>query len=224
MQSQFAQNQPIEVSSALLNATSIGAEKVEEASELAQNATSPMCFQTHFESCMELYADAKTVANYLDSHQGWFGECAEPMKVERLGDNAYALTIGSFGAFGYEVEPKIGLELLPAEAGVYRIQTVPIPNYVPPGYDVDYKSSMHLVEVTTDGVPMTRVEWQLEVAVYLRFPKFIYKLQKSLLQKTGDRILSQIVRQVSRRLTFKTQEDFHTALGIPFPPKKSKKR
>jgi hypothetical protein len=42
-------------------------------------------------------------------------------------------------------------------------------------------------------------------------------------QSTGDRLLSQVVRQVSRRLTHKVQEDFHSSLGIPMP-KKLKKR
>jgi hypothetical protein len=36
-------------------------------------------------------------------------------------------------------------------------------------------------------------------------------------QSTGDRLLNQIVRQVSRRLTRKVQEDFHQSLGIELP-------
>ena len=46
------------------------------------------------------------------------------------------------------------------------------------------------------------------------------RLSHSLIQSTGDRILSQIVRQVSRRLTYKVQKDFHQSLSIPFPQKK----
>lgn len=181
-----------------------------------------MCFRSHFVDCMELFADAETVANYLNSHQGWFCHCAHPMKAEPLGDNGYVLTIGRFGAFGYDVEPKIGLELLPPKERVYRMQTICIPDYVAPGYEVDYQAALHLVEVPTESsLPpqvsaITRVEWELDLAVYIQFPKFIYKLQRSLLQKTGDRIVHQIIRQVSRRLTLKVQEDFHQTLGIPF--------
>ena len=69
-----------------------------------------------------------------------------------------------------------------------------------------------------DGI--TRVQWELDLMVELHFPKFMRRLSHSLIQSTGDRILSQIVRQVSRRLTYKVQKDFHQSLSIPFPRKK----
>ena len=43
------------------------------------------------------------------------------MAVEDIGTNSYAITVGRFGNFGFEVEPKIGLELLPQATRVYRI-------------------------------------------------------------------------------------------------------
>lgn len=170
-------------------------------------------FHGHYQDCMEMYAPAQTVAEYLNSHNLWFSRCAEPMKVQPLGQNGYALVIGRFGAFGYEVEPKIGLELLPPLEDVYRIITIPIPEYHPPGYDVDYRSSLVLLESTQ--TQMTQVKWELDLTVYIHFPKFIQRLPKSLIQSTGDRLLNQIIRQVSRRLTRKVQEDFHKSLGIP---------
>jgi hypothetical protein len=173
----------------------------------------PRKFSGCYSDCMEMPAPSKTVAEYLDNHALWFTRCAEPMKVESLSKNAYALTVGRFGAFGYEVEPKIGLELLPPEEGIYRIRTVPIPDYQAPGYDVDYKSSLQLLESDTsnsgsDSGIVTRVEWDLHLSVCIHFPKFIQRLPKSIIQSTGDRLLNQIVRQVSRRLTRKVQEDF----------------
>ena len=190
----------------------------------------PTRFYGQFADCMEMYADAQTVAEYINAHQGWFCRCAHPMKVEPLGKNGYALAIGRFGAFGYEVEPKVGLELLPPDKGIYRIKAIPVPNYVAPGYEVDFQSRMELLETLTDlsthnSGKVTRVEWQLNLAVYVQFPKFVQRLPKSVIQNTGDRLLNQIVRQVSRRLTYKVQEDFHKSLGIPFPlkSKRSKK-
>lgn len=183
-------------------------------------------FYGQFADCMEMYASAQTVACYLNAHQEWFCRCAQPMKVEPIGENGYALTIGRFGSFGYEVEPKIGLELLPPEQGIYCIKTLPVPDYVAPGYEVDFQSAMELVESGSSNQyagKITRVEWQLDLAVYVQFPKFIQRLPKSVVQSTGDRLLTQIVRQVSRRLTYKVQEDFHRASGLPFPLK-SKKR
>lgn len=177
----------------------------------------PTRFHGQFADCMEMFACATTVAEYLNAHQGWFCRCAAPMKVEPIGENGYALAIGRFGAFGYDVEPKVGLELLPPEQGIYRIKTINIPNYVAPGYDVDFKAAMQLVPVDSKGV--TRVEWNLDLAVYIHFPKFIQRLPKAMVQSTGDRLLNQIVRQVSRRLTHKVQQDFHRSYNIPFPVK-----
>ena len=97
-----------------------------------------------------------------------------------------------------------------------------IPGYQAPGYDVDYRASLQLVEVIqdcetpTNSGEMTRVEWELNLTVDIHFPKFIQRLPKSLIQSTGDRLLNQIVRQVSRRLTRKVQQDFHQSWDIPF--------
>jgi hypothetical protein len=179
-------------------------------------------FCGHYSDRMDMQAPMDVVADYLNSHSSWFSRCAEPMKVQPLGEHGYALVIGRFGAFNYEVEPKIGLELLPADAGIYRIRTVPIPDYTPPGYDVDYRAALHLVENPTDkpsSQPLTGVEWKLDLTVYIHFPKFIQRLPKSLIQSTGDRLLNQIVRQVSRRLTRKVQEDFHNSIGVSFSHK-----
>jgi hypothetical protein len=189
-------------------------------SEIASKSSQqpqPFCFRDLFTDSMPMGADIKTVAKYLDAHHGWFTRCAQPMQVEPLGNNGYALTIGSFDSCGYTIEPKIGLELLPQDRGVYRIQTIDVPNYNPPGYRVEFNAEMRLIE-TVDGDRLgTKVDWDLDLVVYMQFPKFIYKLPKSFIQKTGDAFLKQIVRQVSRRLTHKVQQDFHGNLGLKIP-------
>ncbi len=58
----------------------------------------------------------------------------------------------------------------------------------------------------------------LEVAI--RLPAFIGVLPESLVQSSGDHLLRQIVRQVSRRLTWKVQEDFHAQAGLACPPRR----
>jgi hypothetical protein len=180
----------------------------------------PSKFYSCHQDCMEMYASKEQVAEYLNSHSSWFVRCAEPMEVQPLGQHGYALVIGQFGAFGYEVEPKIGLELLAPQEDKYHIRTIPIPDYQAPGYDVDYNASLQLVEGVS-GV--TRIEWQLDLMVELHFPQFIRRLPHSLIQNTGDRLLRQIIRQVSRRLTKKVQEDFHQSFNIPFPAKSRRK-
>jgi Protein of unknown function (DUF1997) len=181
----------------------------------------PAKFYGRYHDSMEMYAPACKVAEYLNAHSSWFSRCAEPMKVQPLGENGYALGIGRFGSFGYEVEPKIGLELLPPEDGIYRIHTIPIPDYYAPGYDVDYRASLRMIEGASFAAPtsmdeITQIEWELDLIVDIHFPRFIQRLPKSLVQSTGDRLLNQIVRQVSKRLARKVQQDFHQSLGIDF--------
>lgn len=173
-------------------------------------------FHSHFVGSMEMYAEPQAVADYLDVHQGWFCRCAAPMTVEPLGQNGYALTVGRYGAMGYIVEPKIGLELLPQDDRVYRIQTIAIPDYAPPGYEVDFQALQILADATEEsdsGLTVTCVNWELKLSVGVGFPKFLRALSPKLIQKTGDRLIAQIVKQVSRQLTRKVQEDFHRELG-----------
>ncbi|MDY6781675.1 MAG: DUF1997 domain-containing protein [Cyanobacteriota bacterium] len=216
----------------------IEAERTPEQLEMANKI--PFNFETCFQGRMGMYGELQRVADYLDAHEGWFCRCAKPMKAEPLGENGYILTIGRFGSFGYEVEPKMGVVLLPSQEGVYLMHSVPVPDYTPPGYDIDYQASMTLLEVPTEEIDwavaskqrakiaqfpslVTQVEWQLQLRVTVNFPKFIYKLPPSLIQNTGDRLLAQIVRQISPRLTYKVQSDFHRSLNLPLPPKQSRK-
>jgi hypothetical protein len=188
-----------------------------------------------FSDLMEMRAPARVVAGYLDEHQGWFTSCASPMEVTSLGDRGYALSLGRFGNFGFEVEPTIGLELLPRANGVYSIITVPLAESDPAlagVYDVEFNASLELDEagpeqsreVSHEDVDRlmahTLVRWQLDLAVWIRLPSMITLLPDGLLQNSGDHLLRQIVRQISRRLTWKVQEDFHARHGIPCPPRR----
>lgn len=187
-------------------------------------------FRSRFTDCMEMYAEPAQVALYLDNHQEWFRRCAHPMQTEPIGQNGYALGLGKFGALGYDIEPQIGLDLLPQDEGIYRIRTVEVPDYHPQGYEVDFQAALELKPLALEGMDeaqivqeaqalgmMTRVEWVLDLGVHLQFPRFIRALPQALIKTTGDRLLYEIVRQISRRLTRKVQEDFHRSLGLPMP-------
>lgn len=189
---------------------------------LERQKRSPFHFHNQFEGTMTLSSDAATVKEYLDAHQGWFVRCANPMQAELIGENSYALTIGRFSALGYEIEPKLGVELLPEADGVYRMETVPIETNDSHFYEVDYQAALELIEKRPTSqsdysVPMTKVNWTLELGVTIYLPQFINRFSRSVVQKTGDRVLAQIVRRVSRRLTHKVQLDFHTRYDLPLP-------
>ena len=180
---------------------------------------SPFLFHGDYAGCMEMGADRQTVACYLDDHRAWFLRCAHPMTAVPLGDNGYALTVGHFGALGYDIEPKVGLHLLPQEQSVYRIETIPVPDYDSPGYEVDFKASLEINECSdsTNNLTLTQVDWELDLKVWVHLPRFIKALPKRLIQNSGDHLLNNVVRQMSRRLTHKVQEDFHRSLDLPVP-------
>ena len=194
-------------------------------------------FKVAFEGKMDMYSDIDTVAEYLNAHSGWFCRCAQPMKVEPLDENGYVLTVGKFGSFGYEVEPKIGVILSPPVDNIYLMHTAPLPD-CDEGYEVNYHAKMQLEEVSQDTIitpskglfgkqldlpdRITKVSWDLDLNVRVEFPQFIGKLSAGMIQATGDRLLAQIVRQVSPRLTYKVQQDFHHSLNLAMPPKNSR--
>ncbi|MGB3614278.1 MAG: DUF1997 domain-containing protein [Elainellaceae cyanobacterium] len=183
----------------------------------------PVTFHSHSSSTMAMNASPAVVTRYLDNHREWFHRCAAPMQAQIIGENSYNLKIGTFGAFGYDVEPCIGLELLPQEAGIYRIQTVMLPDAQFLGYEVDFQAMLELFEQAYRGQTTTTVSWELDLTVLIQFPGFIHTLPMGLIQTTGDRLINRIVRQVSNRLTRKVQEDFHDSLGLPYPPKSSRR-
>ena len=189
-------------------------------------------YASTFADLMEMRAPAPVVEAYLDRHEGWFRRCAAPMAVSSLGSNGYLLTLGRFGNFGFEVEPMLGLELLPQSEGIYRIVTVPVEAINPSLsglYDIDFNAALRLdeacsAEVSSEDVDRlmahTMVRWTLELTVWIRLPSMITLLPDALVQSSGDHLLRQIVRQISRRLTWKVQEDFHGSHGIPCPPRR----
>ena len=192
------------------------------------------CYSSHFSDAMEMLAPADQVSAYLDRHEGWFRRCAKPMDVEVLDPQAYALKLGRFGNFGFEVEPTIGLRLLPQQQGTYAIATVPVPGSsegLNALYDVDFQASLRLEQGSepmdpdqadaNDGLQLcTNVSWTLDLSVWIKLPKVITMLPDGLVQSSGDHLLRQIVRQISRRLTWKVQEDFHATHGLVCPPRK----
>ena len=190
------------------------------------------CYRSTFSDQMEMLAPTSVVADYLDHHEDWFERCAAPMQVQAVDRQSYGLTLGRFGNFGFEVEPTIGLRLLPEEQLVYRIETIDLHEQGPAGdtaalndhYEVDFRARMALKpwasSDSTDAAMATAVSWDLDLAVWIRLPRVITMLPDGLVQSSGDHLLKQIVRQISRRLTWKVQEDFHANHGLVCPPRR----
>jgi hypothetical protein len=193
----------------------------------ATQKTDKTAFHNNYVGYMDLFADQQTVMKYLDAHQGWFRRCAHPFKADPIGETGYAMGVGKVGAMGFQVDARVGLDLLPPDANsVYRIVTIPIPNQLPQGYEVDFHAEMRLEEKTLDlqvgsqvgqNAVMTSIEWDLNITVSLQFPPFIQRLSQDMLQKTGDGVLGFVVKRVSKSLTAKVQDDFHKTHEIKVP-------
>lgn len=207
--------------------------------DLSQAANEPFIFTTAFQGYMEMFNPPEIVGQYLDEHNQWFPECAQPMRAEAMGNNGYTLIIGRFGSFGYEVEPKMNVVFEVTPEQKYLMYSVELPEKQNLGYTVQYEAAMELNTIPLDAssanskhypknivqsLPseVTQVNWNLHLNVGVWFPKFIHRLPISAIQSTGDRLLSQIVRQVSPSLTLKIQKNFHDRLNLPIPPKTSR--
>lgn len=196
-----------------------------------------MSFQTRCAGMMEMYSDHQTVSDYLNNHQGWFVRCAEPMKVVPFGDNGYTLTIGNYGAFGYHLEPQMTVILEGGKSQGYSMYSVSNPHLSNSNYEINYRSDLAIqsIPISQDinkvarqqgqdilAENITQINWQLDLSVKIQFPAFIYKLPMSLIKSTGNRLLTQIVKQISPRLSYKIQKDFHHRLDLPIPPATSR--
>jgi hypothetical protein len=71
--------------------------------------------------------------------------------------------------------------------------------------------------IAPEAKHLTKVEWTLDLTVSIQFPKFILALPQGLVERTGEALLEKVVQQISRRLTRKVQEDFHTTRQLPTP-------
>ena len=199
-----------------------------------------MIFQTRFTGMMEMYSDQKKVSEYLNDHQGWFVRCAEPMKVIPFGDHGYTLIIGNYGAFGYSLEPQMTVVLERPNSQGYSMYSISNPKLSNLTYEVNYRSDLNIQSVPVShaakGIEkvyrkqgqnvlpenITKINWQLDLSVNIQFPSFIYRLPMSMIQSTGSRLLAEIVKQISPRLSYKVQKDFHHRLDLPIPPASSR--
>jgi hypothetical protein len=199
-----------------------------------------MMFQTRFAGIMEMYSDRQTVAEYLNDHQGWFIRCAEPMNVTPFGENGYTLTIGNYGAFGFDLEPQMTVILEQPKSESYSMYSVPNPQLSNSIYEVNYRSDLEIESIPVSQATkeiekvyhqkgkkqlpdtITKINWQLDLLVNIQFPAFIYRLPMSMVNSTGNRVLREIVKQISPRLSYKVQKDFHTRLDLPIPPASSR--
>jgi hypothetical protein len=191
-------------------------------------------FHNHYIGYMDLLADQVTVMKYLDAHQGWFRRCAHPFKADPIGETGYAMGVGQVGAMGFQVDARVGLNLLPPdENAVYRITTIPIPNQPPQGYEVDFQAEMRLQENPLElpkechlpqNSVITSIVWDLNLTVSLQFPNFIQRISQDILQNTGNKVLGFVVQRVSKSLTAKVQDDFHKTHAIKIPKQIKLKR
>ncbi|WP_158535099.1 DUF1997 domain-containing protein [Acaryochloris thomasi] len=192
--------------------------RLSSSTQLELTSRQPTHFRSDFVGCMDLHANPQTVAEYLDQHPEWFVRCAAPIQAIPEGDSGYILSLGRYGSFGFEVEPKIGLNLLPQDEGIYRIETITLPDEAEQTYLVDFQAALQLVDTPEVASPqqgiLTKVEWVLDLGVTLFFPRFIHRLPAQLIQRTGDRLLNQVVKKISTSLTAKVQDDFHQSHGI----------
>ncbi|WP_408648793.1 protein kinase domain-containing protein [Tumidithrix elongata] len=177
-------------------------------------ASFPYTFRNYSSGTILLKGDMESVSKYIENHPQWLPQCILPLKARAIGANAYSLNIGKIGALGYEIDPTVNLYMTQDGRSNYQIKTQPIPAKDPNGYEVSFHSKIKLVEHPTRKPKnkTTRIEWDLTLIAKLDFPMFVMILPTSLVQRTGDAILNQVVKQVSDSFSEKISQDFHRFL------------
>jgi len=170
-----------------------------------------MRFQTQLNDQVVIACSSSFAYWYLQWHSVWFPNCAKPMQTKLIRHNAYQLTVGRFGAFGYQVEPRINLQMTPF-LDSFRISTLPLQD---DGqlYEVDFQAEMAIVPIDSHRC---QINWELNLVVEIPFPDFINAMPQKLIQKTGDRLLARVVREISKSVNEKIAVDFAAAYLTEF--------
>ncbi|MEA5551511.1 DUF1997 domain-containing protein [Anabaena cylindrica UHCC 0172] len=191
-----------------INAKQYNTSSTKERATQKSKLSFPYLFRNKSTGTIILQGNMEEVIKYIDNHSKWLAQCILPLKANLIERNAYSLNIGKIGALGYEIEPTVNLYMNQQSRGYYQIKTEPISGIDPNGYDVDFFSKIKLIDCSSGKQELTRIEWELILVTKLDFPAFILFLPIPLVQKTGDAVLSNIVKSVSDKFSEKISRNF----------------
>ncbi len=172
---------------------------------------------------VDLETDQATLADYLTQHSRWIERCFKPLQVYPLAADAYKLQFFRIGGLGFELEPCFGVQIWSEGDSLFRLGSIELPSDEGLPYRVQCQSSFRLEEIspTTRKDPkrqapiVTRVHWHLYLNIHMDLPGFLQALPYSLVHRVGSKVVQQVTRNMSDRLTHNVCSDFYRWIGKP---------
>jgi hypothetical protein len=174
---------------------------------------------------VDLQTDLPRLADYLQNHRDWIDHCFKPLKVEALSANTYKLQFFRIGGLGFELEPCFGVKIWADEGNIFRLSSIELPSDAHLPYKVDCQSYFRLEELSRsegqdqpdqkeDSHPtLTRVHWDLQLCIQMELPGFLLALPRNLVHRVGTKVVVQVTRSMSDRLTHNVCTDFYKSIG-----------
>ncbi|GAB4218538.1 MAG: DUF1997 domain-containing protein [Synechococcales cyanobacterium] len=162
---------------------------------------------------VDLETPVEDLADYLRHHQEWIHRCFKPLKVNPLGEGNYRLHFFRIGGLGFELEPHFAISIWEEPLHQFRLDSLDLPEDEPLPYHVDCQATFRIEQLPDTDRPITRVFWGLVLKIDIELPGFLQVLSRSLVQKVGIKVVNQVTRSMSDRLTHNVCTDFYRSVG-----------
>lgn len=161
---------------------------------------------------VDMQTKRESLAAYLQEHQKWIDRCFKPLKVFPLSDSTYKLQFFRIGGLGFELEPCFGVKIWSEKHYMFRLSSIELPSDADLPYTVDCQSYFQLEELPESG--MTRVNWDLELDIWMELPRFLAAFPYNLVYNVGAKVVRQVTRRMSDRLTHNVCTDYYRSVGM----------
>ncbi len=165
------------------------------------------------QGAVDLETDLDRLASHLERHSEWMERCLKPLTVYALSADDYKLQFFQISGLGFSLEPCFGVKVWSEPNYVYCLRSIPLPEDEALPYTVDCWSYYHLESIVESEV--TRVNWKLKLHIVLDLPKFLQALPDSMVYQVGVRVINQVTRTMTDRLTRNVCTDYYQSIGRP---------
>jgi len=162
---------------------------------------------------VDLETPVEDLAKYLRHHHQWIHRCFKPLTVQPLGGADYRLQFFRIGGLGFELEPHFAITIWEEPQHCFRLASLNLPEDQSLPYRVDCQATFRIEQLALDPTPIARVYWGLLLKIDIELPGFLQVLSRSLVQKVGIKVVNQVTRSMSDRLTHNVCTDFYRSVG-----------
>ncbi|AGY57657.1 DUF1997 domain-containing protein [Gloeobacter kilaueensis] len=133
------------------------------------------------------------LVTYLRGPDHWVPVGFRPLKVQRTGAGHFDLQLPEFGALGFQLAPRMVLQLIEDDECRYRLLSVPSPAS---DYQTDFSGLFQL----TPRPPAVDVFWEARFAIQLTLPGFLGMFPQPVVQSAAQTAVSAMSASVCQNL------------------------